>query len=78
LGEDVALGDIVSDYLFSTANLTPFYARKGVDDEGPKIAAFLAAEGLTFDKIIRDTLASLDIVETLRGAGVSEQDLAAV
>jgi protein-tyrosine phosphatase len=69
---------IAADYTLSDERLRPLYLSRGEADEAPKIAAFLREHGTTATELIVDLLAEFDVEATLREAGLSEDDLAAL
>lgn len=74
----VSVDAIVEDYEASRARLPPLFARRGVPDQGPLIAAFLAERGTTPREIVEQTLAGWDRARWRREGGLSEDDLAAL
>ena len=63
----------------SAANAWPaLFAAMGMEDEGAEISAFLAERGTTTAEVIETTLSSLDVEATLRGGGLTDEDLAAL
>lgn len=72
----VAAEDIAADYALSTERLRARYARRGEDDQGPRLESFLAEQGTTAGEVIIATLAELDVETRLRDAGLTDQDLA--
>jgi protein-tyrosine phosphatase len=69
---------IAADHALSDQRLRPLYASQGEEDEGPKIAAFLRGQGTTAIDLIVELLTTFDIEATMREAGLSEADLAAL
>jgi hypothetical protein len=70
--------DIIADYELSTARLAPLWAAHGMTDQGPIIAAILRRKNTTARALLLDLLASLDADASLRSAGLTAVDLAAV
>jgi protein-tyrosine phosphatase len=69
---------IAADYELSSECLSGLFAALGQEDEGPKLAAFLAERGTSAGEIIKTTLSSLDIESQLRAGGLTDGDLAAL
>jgi protein-tyrosine phosphatase len=70
--------DIAADYELSAGRLSARYAERGEEDQGPLLEAFLAERGTTAGALIVAMLAELDVEGRLLGAGLTEQDLAAL
>jgi hypothetical protein len=74
----VSADDIADDHALSAERLVAMYARSGEPDQGAIIDGFLEREGTTARELILTTLASLDVEDYLRAAGLHDDDLAAV
>jgi hypothetical protein len=74
----VELEAIAADYALSDERLRPLYRSRGEEDEAPKIAEFLRGRGTTAGEVIVELLAELDVVGTLRDAGLETRDVAAL
>jgi protein-tyrosine phosphatase len=74
----VGADDIADDHALSAERLVAMYAQSGEADQGAMIDEFLEREGTTARELILTTLASLDVEEYLRAAGLPDDDLAAV
>ncbi|MFJ9781877.1 tyrosine-protein phosphatase [Amycolatopsis sp. NPDC101161] len=72
---DVEPDVIAADYDLSAEALKPLYAAMGAEDQGPGIAALLAARGTTTAAAVRATLDGFDVELYLLDAGVSRRDL---
>ena len=70
--------EIAADYALSERALTAGYAARGAEDDGPRLAAFLAEQGTTAERVIEDLLAEVDVEATLRGGGLGDAALAAL
>jgi protein-tyrosine phosphatase len=62
--------EIAADYMLSGERLPAKYAARGEPDQGPELAAYLAARGLTAGGVICETLEELDVAERLSAAGL--------
>jgi protein-tyrosine phosphatase len=69
---------IAADYALSDERLRPLYLSRGQEDEAPKIAEFLRGQGTTATDLIVELLATFDVEAALLGAGLEEQDVAAL
>ena len=69
---------IAQDYACSTEPLRTFSEALGREDDGPQIAALMAAHGTTVRDAILGTLDGFDAHAYLIAAGVSDVDLAAL
>ncbi|MEV6640050.1 tyrosine-protein phosphatase [Amycolatopsis sp. NPDC051371] len=72
---DVGPDAVAADYDLSADSLKALYAAMGTEDQGPVIAALLAARGTTTAAAVRDTLEGFDVERYLLGAGVAREDL---
>ncbi len=68
---DVEVDTIAADYDLSAEAVKPLFAAMGAEEQGPVIAAVLAARGTTTAAAIRDTLAGFDVERYLLEAGVA-------
>jgi protein tyrosine/serine phosphatase len=71
-------GAIAADYALSDESLRPLYLARGEEDEAPKIAAFLRAQGTTAGELIVRLLADFDVESALREAGLEDAEIAAL
>lgn len=69
---------IAADYALSDERLRPLYLSRGEEDEAPKIAAYLRERGTTATDLIVGLLATLDVERALVGAGLEEEQVAAL
>jgi protein-tyrosine phosphatase len=69
---------IAADYALSDERLRPLYLSRGQEDEAPKIAEFLRGQGTTATALIVEILTTFDVEAALLGAGLGEQDVAAL
>jgi hypothetical protein len=69
---------IIADYAASAPGLARLNASRGLEDEAPKIAMFLAQEGTSAETLLRELLATVDVPAQLRRGGVSDGDLSAL
>lgn len=74
----VSSEQIVTDYELSDARLTPMWKANGGPDEALVNARFLAAQQTTAAELITSLLRTLDLLGTLRAAGLSERDASAL
>ena len=74
----VGADEIASDYERSNDRLPARWAARGEEDQRREIAGILARYGTSARALIVDLLASLDVAEYLRTAGLEEGDLAAL
>ena len=74
----VAPNVISADYDLSRERLGGLFAAMGMEDEGAEISAFLAARGTTTAEVVETTLSSLDVESTLRGGGLTDEDIGAL
>jgi protein-tyrosine phosphatase len=74
----VGADDIADDHALSAERLVAMYAQSGEADQGAMIDEFLEREGTTARELILTTLASLDVEDYLRAAGLPDDDLTAV
>jgi protein-tyrosine phosphatase len=74
----VAPEDIAADYELSAARLPPLFARRGEEDQGPVVEAYLAARGTSAREVITATLAGLDREAVANAAGLTDAGLAAL
>lgn len=66
---------IADDYVHSAIALADVYARIGLADQNPRIAAQLAAHGTTARQAVLDVVADFDAEAYLLSAGVEPTDL---
>lgn len=69
---------IAADYALSDERLRPLYLSRSEEDEAPKIAAFLREQGTTASELIVALLAEFDLEGTLRDAGLTDTEIAAL
>ena len=69
---------IAADYALSGERLRRSCRSRGEEDEGPKVAEFLRGRGTTASEVIVELLTALDVEATLLGAGLAEEDVAAL
>lgn len=69
---------IAEDYELSLDRIKPLLDALGVQESGPSVRDVLQAHGTTVQTVIIDLLDDLDVAQLLRGAGVSEADIAAL
>ena len=69
---------IAADYALSAERLATRYAALGEHDQNPAIEEFMEREGTTAARAIVDTLATMDVEERLRSAGLTATDVAAL
>jgi protein-tyrosine phosphatase len=74
----VSAEDIAADYALSGDRLRALYAARGEEDQGPLLEAFLTRRGTTAQKVIIDTVTSLDLEACLRAGGLTERELVAL
>jgi hypothetical protein len=74
----VPAAEIAADYARSEYALTAAYAVRGVEDDGPRLAAFLADRGTTAERVIENLLAEVDVEAALRGGGLDDSAIAAL
>jgi protein-tyrosine phosphatase len=70
--------EAIADYALSDERLRPLYLARGQEDEAPKIAEFLRGQGTTATELIVEILTTFDLEAALLGAGLGEQDVAAL
>lgn len=70
--------DIASDYALSTERLRRLYEARGEEDQGAALEDFLRQRGTTAGQVIVETLAGLDVSETLLGAGLDPTDVSSL
>ena len=70
--------EIGADYELTRARLAVLFAQLGQEDQGEELAAYLADRGTTGAGAIVATLSSLDVEQTLKGGGLTDEDLAAL
>jgi protein-tyrosine phosphatase len=69
---------IAADYALSTERVTARCTALGRPDDGPLLESFLTERGTSAAAVITETLAKLDVEATLRTAGLTDTDLAAL
>jgi hypothetical protein len=74
----VSAEEIGADYELSRERLAGLFAAMEMKDEGAMLAEFLAGKGTTAAEVIATTLSSLDVEATLRGGGLTDEDLVAL
>ncbi len=74
----VPAAQIGADYEMTRARLAVLFARRGEEDQGEELAAYLADRGTSAAEVIETTVSSLDIESTLKAAGLTDEDLAAL
>ena len=74
----VPAAEIAADYELSDQRLKARFAARGAEDDGPRLAAYLAEQGTTAGRVIEDLLASLDVEAALRAGGLADGDVVAL
>ncbi len=69
---------IGADYELTRGRLAALFARRGQEDQGEELAAYLAERGTSAAEVIATTLSSLDVEATLKSGGLSDEDLVAL
>ncbi len=74
----VPAAEIGADYELSHERLAVLFAQLGQEDQGAELIAYLADRGTTGAGAIEATLSSIDLETTLKGGGLTDEDLAAL
>jgi len=74
----VAPEQIAADYALSAECLPARYAALGEEDQGPALADYLSAQGMTAEGAVLSTLANVDVEARLRAGGMTDAGLAAL
>jgi protein-tyrosine phosphatase len=74
----VPAAEIGADYELSHERLAVLFAQLGHEDQGAELVAYLADRGTTGAGAIEATLSSIDLEATLKGGGLTDEDLTAL
>jgi protein-tyrosine phosphatase len=74
----VPAAEIGADYELSHERLAVLFAQLGQEDQGAELVAYLADRGTTGAGAIEATLSSIDLEATLKGGGLTDEDLTAL
>ena len=69
---------IGADYELTRARLSVLFARRGEEDHGDELAAYLRERGTTASEVIAATLSSVDLEAALIAGGLTSEDLVAL
>ena len=69
---------IAADYARSGPALKASFAARGAEDDGPRLASYLAEQGTTAQQVIEELLASTDVEQTLRAGGLEPESITAL
>jgi protein-tyrosine phosphatase len=72
---DVEVDHIVADYEASTTRLQPAWSALGLVDQGAQIRQILDSKGVTAAELLTELVASVDVVDYLTSAGMSDRHL---
>jgi protein-tyrosine phosphatase len=70
--------EIARDHAISTERLRRLYQARGEEDQGPALDGFLRRRGTSGGQVIVETLAGLDVEETLLAEQLDPDDLSAL